>query len=398
VLSGVTIHRPRTVRQQVRDELRAAILGGQIAPGSNLPSTQELAVRWGSPVANVHAALTTLAKEGLLVRVPGVGTVVNRPEARLERVALYSRTNALAHEETAFERAVLSELSADLGRRGVGVEVLVDPRPMEAQGTELEALARMASERKVQAVIAACVAPEHVVWLRKLPVVTAFVSSLPLRNAVRIDPQPFVEASLRILQRQGCRRVALITSWASQAPGRVQPFGVLANPLDRFAAQAQELGLETRAEWLVTPASEIPAEDYEAFGHQAFRKLWAAADRPEALIVFTDFVARGVLHGVLESGARIPGQLRLVLHRNAELPYYCPVPATFVELSVREAARELIKLVEGQFRGEPAHPVTLSFSAFEHEVSPPSPLETVILANATPEGLELVRSRLTAAG
>jgi len=367
VLSGITIHRPVTVRQQVRDELRAAILDGQLAPGSNLPSTQELAERWGSPVANIHAALTTLVKEGLLVRVPGVGTVVNRPEARLERVALYSMTSTLAHEETAFERAVLTELSSELGRRGIGVEVLVDPRPPDAQGTELDVLARMASERKVQAVIAARVAPENVEWLRKLPVVTAFVSSLPLRNAVRLDPQPFVEESLRVLRDQGCRRVGLISAWAPMSPNRVRPFGAQANPLDHFARQAQEWGLEARPGWIVTPASEIPAEEYEAFGHHAFRKFWAQPDRPEALIVFTDFVARGVLHGVLESGARIPDDLRLVLHRNAELPYYCPVPATFVELSVRQAARELIKLVEGQFRGDTPQPVTLSFTASEHD-------------------------------
>lgn len=369
VLTGVTIHRPRTVRQQVRDELRAAILGGQIAPGSNLPSTQELAERWGSPVANVHAALTTLVKEGLLVRVPGVGTVVNRRETRLERVALYSMTNALAHEETAFERAVLSGLSAELGRRGVGVEVLVDPRLQAAQDKELDALASMASERRIQAVIAARVAPENVAWLRKLPVVTAFVSSLPLRNVVRLDPQPFVEESLRVLRDQGCRRVGLISAWAPMAPNRVQPFGAQANPLDHFARQAQEWGLEARPEWTVTPVRQIPAGDYEAFGHHAFRKFWEQSDRPEALIVFTDFVARGVIHGVLESGVRIPDELRLVLHRNAELPYYCPVPATFVELSVRTAAKELIKLVECQFRGETAQPVTLSFTAVDHEVS-----------------------------
>ncbi len=362
MLERLRIHRPKTMRQQIRDELRAAIVSGRLAPGTSLPSTRELAAKWGSPPANVHAALSTLVKEGLLVREPGIGTVVNRPEKRLARVALYSMASAIMRPEAAFEQAVLSGVGAEYSRRGIEVEALVDPRPSFEQGEALPFLVDAAYHRRVQAVVSARVAPENLRWLQKLPVVGAFVSSFALGNTIVIDDCQFIRESLRVLRAQSVGRVGLIVPWTALAADRISDFARQKNPVKAFLKDVSELGLETRPEWIKVAESKVPDDRYEWFGHRAFKALWRESRHPDGLVVFTDFVAHGVLHGILEAGVRVPGELRLALHRNAELPYYCPVPATFVEMSIQRIVHDLIDLVDRQFRGESVQGLTASFS------------------------------------
>ena len=74
---------------QISKSLRGLIMSGKIAPGERIPSTRELAALLGSHVAGVHAALTVLVKEGLLFRVPGLGTFVRQREEKLTRVGVF---------------------------------------------------------------------------------------------------------------------------------------------------------------------------------------------------------------------------------------------------------------------------------------------------------------------
>ncbi|MCP3805332.1 GntR family transcriptional regulator [Allokutzneria sp. A3M-2-11 16] len=57
-------------------ELRRRITEGELAPGDRLPSTRQIAIRWGVALATATKALTTLKQEGLIVAEPRVGTVV----------------------------------------------------------------------------------------------------------------------------------------------------------------------------------------------------------------------------------------------------------------------------------------------------------------------------------
>ncbi|GAA4024191.1 GntR family transcriptional regulator [Allokutzneria multivorans] len=57
-------------------ELRRRIAEGELAPGDRLPSTRQIAIRWGVALATATKALNTLKNEGLIVAEPRVGTVV----------------------------------------------------------------------------------------------------------------------------------------------------------------------------------------------------------------------------------------------------------------------------------------------------------------------------------
>ena len=68
--------------RQIQQRLRAAILDGRYQPGDKLPTEMELAASEGVSRTTSAAALTELAREGLVVRVPRRGTIVNAPADR----------------------------------------------------------------------------------------------------------------------------------------------------------------------------------------------------------------------------------------------------------------------------------------------------------------------------
>ncbi len=61
---------------QIAAEIRRRIERGELTPGSRVPSTREITVRWGVAMATATRVLATLREAGLVRAVPGVGTVV----------------------------------------------------------------------------------------------------------------------------------------------------------------------------------------------------------------------------------------------------------------------------------------------------------------------------------
>ncbi|MFI6444296.1 TetR/AcrR family transcriptional regulator C-terminal domain-containing protein [Kitasatospora sp. NPDC050543] len=62
---------------RIAAEIRRRIDAGELRPGARVPSTRQIAQRWGVAIATATKVLTTLRQEGLVQAVPGVGTVVS---------------------------------------------------------------------------------------------------------------------------------------------------------------------------------------------------------------------------------------------------------------------------------------------------------------------------------
>lgn len=62
---------------RIAAEIRRRIDAGELRPGERVPSTRQIAVRWGVAIATATKALTALRQEGVVRAVPGVGTVVS---------------------------------------------------------------------------------------------------------------------------------------------------------------------------------------------------------------------------------------------------------------------------------------------------------------------------------
>lgn len=104
---GKKVLRPR---QQVEDQIKAAILSGTLRGGERLPGEVDLAQQFGVSRATVREALGSLAAQNLIVKTPGAGggSFVRRIDlSSLSSALVDSVHNLLALGSIAFEEVAL---------------------------------------------------------------------------------------------------------------------------------------------------------------------------------------------------------------------------------------------------------------------------------------------------
>jgi GntR family histidine utilization transcriptional repressor len=79
---------PRPLYQQVKDHVVERIEQGALAPGARISSEHELVRLLGASRMTVNRALRELFAEGVLTRVPGVGTFVATPRNEAELLSV----------------------------------------------------------------------------------------------------------------------------------------------------------------------------------------------------------------------------------------------------------------------------------------------------------------------
>lgn len=105
---------PRAPYLQVAGGLRAAIAGGQYAPGAQLPTYQELAETWDVALNTAKSAVALLRDEGLVVVRHGKGSFV-----RTQLAADDGQSNDGGEEQ-------LWKAIADIRRRLADIEQRLD--------------------------------------------------------------------------------------------------------------------------------------------------------------------------------------------------------------------------------------------------------------------------------
>jgi DNA-binding LacI/PurR family transcriptional regulator len=352
------------VSRQIREHVRGLIHRGVFGPGARLPSYRVLARTLRVPPSTVNVALAPLVKEGLLMRQHGSGTFVQEGPRQLKTIGIYYYGPGLCAPEARFYRALQQRLEAQIGGAGRRWSVWTDPRSVAQEAAPWRELMDAARRREFDALLVPFTNVEHLSWLAKVPVPVAYVTSAPVSNRVHFDLPQFAKISIRALADQGCRSVGLIASLPLQTANPDGSRHEAVGFLDAFMEQAGGHGMRIRDAWMVTPQilamSSFPSA--ERYGYEAFLRIWRRSPRPEGLVVITDAEAQGVAMAVAEQRVRVPGELRLVFHKNAEVDLLCPCPVTLAVSSADEVARGLIDLVEKQYAGEVVQPVVVQFA------------------------------------
>ena len=75
------------IYEQIKDQIRAAVLSGELAAGEALPSLRKLAKELRISVLTVTRAYNELADEGIVENIQGKGTfVMSRARTRIQRI------------------------------------------------------------------------------------------------------------------------------------------------------------------------------------------------------------------------------------------------------------------------------------------------------------------------
>jgi DNA-binding LacI/PurR family transcriptional regulator len=206
----------------IYDELKSKIDQGVYAAGSKLPSDDELMNKFGVSMITLKKALSMLKDEGLLQRIPGVGTFVkNRnavteeelkenPDASPKKIGL-----VMEHVSSSFGLDLLYKIDRDAEANGYKTIIRFSYYSREKETDEIDFL--VASR-----IAGLIVMPCHGVYynpkilkliLEGFPVVVIDKKlegiSVP---SVRTDNKQAIKTLVKHLWEQGCRKLGFISS------------------------------------------------------------------------------------------------------------------------------------------------------------------------------------------
>jgi len=346
---------------QVETHFLDRIRSGEFPAGSRLPSNAEIAEQTGVSVFSVQRAMQNLVRSGLIERRRKSGTFVKGNGIKLACAGIYLGRDIWHDPEAGFYIALMRELQQALAAHNVTIRTWADSRPPSLLSTPLVDLQKAVEAREVQALLVpVCNAPEFQ-WLRKLDLPVSFMTDVDVPNRLRFDDRQLFRLAMERLHAQGCRSVGLISNVgpieeAKTESGRYEF-------RNAFLDMAREFCMEVRDSWVRTPAGVVTL--IERFGYEQFHALWQQAERPRGLIVHPDTAAKGVVVAMLEEGVRVPGDMRLVLHRNRGVDFLCPLEAAWVETDVAAVAAGMVRQIWTQLANKPVHPIVVPFTAGE---------------------------------
>lgn len=353
------VEKSQPVYVQIEHHLRTAIASGEYPAGTKLPSVQELATQFGTSVFTIQTALAPLERDGLVNRTPRRGTYVQHAGNRLATVGIYFGADFWQQSNKAFYRQLERELAAEFSQEKIRSRMWVDSRPVNSQAEPLKELETAVANKELQGLIGLVLNPNDMQWLSRLNVPITIIGTAPLASRVGQDFRQMLGDAMDALKAQGCRSVGFIFPRPVWGPEESDHADDIVGVFRDFVNQAADRGLKIQSEWTCAPSECIPDEEFEEFGYRACRSMLQRQDRPDGLIIYPDIAVRGATIAILESGVKVPSELKLALHQNEGGRTICPLPATWMISSEREFARALIRQLKALFEGREVQPIFL---------------------------------------
>ncbi len=339
--------------RRISDQYREQIVSGDLPPGSRLPSTQQLAVDFGTSVYSVQYALSALVHEGLLVRRPRHGTVVsdNRPELKIVgiMVLIYDGTGF-----NPFRRALVVELSRRLQAMGCEAVTIVEDGTAPNLADKIRGAIRKFG---LQAVVPFSANKEHMALFQKLNLPRVHEARFQGSNRGVLTPrEEFAVLAVRELAAQGCRRPALVTIFTDKGLDPNEPYD---QPkilfFERYREELAAHGMEFHESLTRRPARELhhAAASLAKFGYDSVLDIWnKSTSAPDSLVVFTDELLPGAAQAVARLGLKVPENVKIVTHGNSVSEIFVPFETTRIGFQLEEYAAALLEQLGREFRRE----------------------------------------------
>ncbi len=326
----------------IRDVLRREIVSSVLAPGAQLPTRDDLMVRFHASRATVQRGLTRLIRDGFVQARGRGGTYVVDHPPHLYHYGLLLPGRPNSPNWSRFWTALDHEAAA-LSVRG--------PRRVRAfygidEHTDTHAYKRLARAVRGQrlAGLVLVMPPQmlaHTAALRRRgPNCPAVAIAQPHQGGdvpvVALDGESFVSQALEHLAARGRRRIAILA-----VPG--QP----PETLELWRAGIASRGMTTRPAWV-----QAVAPAHAAWASHVVQLLAAGREAPDGLIVTNDNLVESAAAGLMAAGVTVPDAMDVVAHCNFPRPAHSVLPVRHLGYDAREVLEVCLDLIERQRGGE----------------------------------------------
>ena len=342
-------------RKQIANYFREAILRGRIAPGEQLPGMRQLAAKLNVGVGSVQWAMNQLSNEGLITRCSGYGTVVNHRKTGLECIGVFFYSDGVVGANP-FGRLLIEAINHECRARGFKMRLYHE----DLRDRSVAAIRDGYEKQEFQVAI--------ILGMHALIEPAVEKLTLPYVILDKTSSFRFESSALNAVEENGGKKFAFLYTLYPIHWEKARKF------LEREAARR---GLDFQPERdAYCPDEEIPPGDTERFqqvGYELTCRVGSdPANRPDSLVVYPDDMVPGVLMAILALGIRVPQQLKLFLHRNAERRMLCPVECVFIENRVADFAKILVDDCVAKLDGRPPTHAKIPYVSYHHRFELPS--------------------------
>ena len=327
---------------QVKRALEEQILSGQLRRGDLLPPEVELCSLFAVSTITVRRALMELARDGLIRRKGGIGTVVTAESKKTKFGLLF-----LGFDDDDWSRraAIFGSLLGGIGDAAWRANADFSTIRIGASEDPLPVLKMLADERELDGIllrVAGDIDEAHVAFLesRGMPyvVIKRHLEGRSMSFVTRDDAGAAAQATEHLIGL-GHRRIGLIVGPLDISPRRALLEGYR-RTIERHGLPCDERLVKTM------PSGRLPTE---ADGFESMRELLLLPSRPTAVVTNGAFVTGGAYDAISRAGLRISEDVAVVgcgetFNMPGLRPALTAVSTSYEEIG-RVAAETLFRLI-----------------------------------------------------
>lgn len=318
--------------EAVADDLLNRLRGGEWAVGERLPTIEDLAQEYPHSRVTLNRALQLLAEQGYLSigRKRGI-TVLS--QTGTERIGLLVGPSLIEPRQSPFAAVITERLIACLSERGYAWRRYIENNALLREGVPNRELQEdLAQQRLTGLITLHCNAPKSLgtasIWQRRpLPHVDCgghhFVAHRVTADAFQRERLVFDH-----LKGQACRTLAVI--------------GFGGERIGDLVERAAQEGIEIRPEWC---SMAVEASSVEENGYLQMLGLWQYRERPGAVLVTDDVMAKGVAQAILKLGLTVPDDIHLLACTNGGANLFYPLSMVRLDLDTTAFAESACDLL-----------------------------------------------------
>lgn len=349
--SGKQLRRSAAVASAIRQR----IIAGEFAPGSQLPTWDDLEQQYSVGRNTLVRAIGQLKQQQFIYSSSTRGTYVVERPPHLHNYALLFHAKPGLTRWNAFWSALTSRAAEIEMQQSRRIAVKYGVRDEHNNAPLRQLIEEVNADQYAGLVYTEC--PDHispqVLQQPDLPQVVIMAKSdrvdLP---RVDIDRESFVVKAIEWLRARNRKRVAVLCAHPA-AMNELLFHGI------------REAGFELRPEWFLSSSV-----DYPATAEPIIRLLLSQAqpESPDALIITNDNLVDSALAAVVAKGKRVPEDLEILAHSNWPTSKGHVVPTQRLGYDVRALLQACLNIID-QWRAGEEYPRVVKIPAlFEHEV------------------------------
>jgi len=331
---------------RVENYIRDKLTRGVWKPGTRLPSERCLSAALDVSYMTVRTVLSSMARDGLVVRKQRLGTYVS-PEPELAKVAILADSDCLSSPSGYFSQRLVEEARRTIVGAGfnpvLSVGYGVDSRDFQ---NSIHLLEKQVAKQTVGVIATRNLGPLEV-RLRKAGTHTVSIVSVVALDecCVVIDYDRMAEIAQEAMRSAGYEDYVVFCCET--------PEDTLTLPIYRKLDDLRQM----LAEGVPERIYRVAWKPQMAGVYEAFKRLWRER-RPRAVVFLDDSVCYLATRAMLELGIRVPQDLAVLTHWTEGRPMDFPIRLTAIEYDPAEMIARAWELLRVQIRGvRPKSPV-----------------------------------------